>query len=518
MSVTARKNDHRLVTIVRPTPPRWLELALVGALAVFALIPLVGLLRHAATHGLVLSGADSPYPADQFQYEAWIRQFGSGVLAGNTLDTAPSHRVFLHPMFLLSGLAWRAGLSIHVTYLLWMPVALVVFFLGFRAYVARFLTGTWERLAALAVALFFISPVRVGAIVPSSAVLLWGYLPSALAVGLMPLFLLGVEGIARGGADGALARRSRLLLVCACGAAVSWLHPWQGEVLLVTVAGALVLGRERRRQARLVLVPMLALLGPLLYYFVLSRADPAWSYAQHANQSIGHLGEGTIVLALAPIVVPALAGLPSQWDELHERMLVLWLPAVLAVYYVFSPSFPQHAFEGVGLPLAILAIRGLRRVKRRVVWGAALAAVLIVPGSVRALELLRDTVHIQNQPFYLQPGEDQALSYLSKVRESGAVLPTPYLGSLVPARTGRQTWIGHPSWTRDFAARASAADALFDGRLSDKRVRALVKTSSATFILDDCGRHAAALRDLQPIALSIRRFGCATVYRVPTSP
>jgi hypothetical protein len=405
--------------------------------------------------------------------------------------------------------------SVDVAYLLWKPVAVIVVFVGFRAYVWSFLTGTWQRLTALAIGLFFISPV--GEIVGSPAVTLWGNLPAALSAGFMPLFLLGVERIARGRGHDARWRRSDVLLVCACGAAASWLHPWQGEVLLVIVAGALALGPERLRHARLLLIPALAVLAPLLYYYVLSRADPAWNYAQHINEHIGHLEEGQLVVGLAPIVVPALAGLRGQWDDLQERMLVLWLPAALAVYFFLSPSFPKHAFLGIGLPLAILAVRALDRVKRHAVRSttlAALAVVLIVPGTVRAVRLLRDLVHAGTQPFYLQHGEDRALSSLAKVREPGAVLPTPYLGSLVPARTGRHTWIGHPSWTRDFAARSSAADALFSGRASEQRARALLRTSRVTFVLDDCGRHAASLRVMKPIALSIRRFGCATVYRV----
>jgi hypothetical protein len=351
-------------------------------------------------------------------------------------------------------------------------------------------------------------------------VLLWGYLPTVISVGLMPVFLLGIERLVRAAKGGSLVGRPRdLILVCAAGIAVSWLHPWQGEVLLVTVIAAVALGRERRRQARMVLIPTLALVAPLIYYFLLSHTDAAWRFAAQQNARDGRLAAWAIAVALIPLVLPALAGLRARsWGDFPERMLVMWPVAVMAVYLFLSPSFPQHAFQGLSLPLAILAVRGLSTVQHRLAWGAILVAILVVPGTVHAARLMRDTVNAGVQPFYLQPGEDRALSYLSKLGEHGAVLSTPYLGSLVPARTGRHTWVGHPSWTRDFSARVVAADTLFDGRLSQARARALVRASRTKFILDDCGRHRAALPALKPIVTSVRRFGCASVYRVASTP
>ncbi|MGG7382776.1 hypothetical protein ACQ7B2_29880, partial [Escherichia coli] len=85
---------------------------------------------------------------------------------------------------------------------------------------------------------------------------LWGYLPAAISVGLMPLFLVGLER---------LDRRSALPAVCACGAIVSWLHPWQGQVLLVTVLGAIALLRGRGAPLRRVAIACAATLAPLLY-------------------------------------------------------------------------------------------------------------------------------------------------------------------------------------------------------------------------------------------------------------
>ena len=70
---------------------------------------------------------------------------------------------------------------------------------------------------------------------------LWGYVPSAFALALVPVALLAVER--------ALAsdRGARPVIVAALAALVaSWLHPWQGITLIVIFAGLFVLQRGRR--------------------------------------------------------------------------------------------------------------------------------------------------------------------------------------------------------------------------------------------------------------------------------
>jgi hypothetical protein len=90
------------------------------------------------------------------------------------------------------------------------------------------------------------------------------------------------------------------------------------------------------------------------------------------------------------------------------------------------------------------------------------------------------------------------------------VLATVYLGQLVPSRTGRETWLGHPSWTPDYAARGAAATELLSGRLPPARAEALVRRSGARFVLARCGERA----NLAGAAKRVRRFGCATVYEL----
>jgi hypothetical protein len=499
---------------------------LLALLAAFSVAPLVGLAIDAHLHGLVWSGADSPYPADEYQYLSWVRQYAHHLLAANSLDVLPSAHVFLHPMFLVSGIAVLAGLSTEAAYLLWMPVAVVVAFLGVRAYAARFLPAVSARALAIVIGLFFVGPAAAvadwaslgsagrraelgGATVPPPGVLLWGYLPTVIAIGLMPVFLLGAERLIRSENP---ALRTQLVLA-ACGAAIAWLHPWQAEVVLVTTAAGVALGAESRRRAARLGLPFAGLLAPIAYYYVLSRADADWSFAQHANTAGGHVAAWALAIALLPVVVPAIAGLKLREADLGQRMLQLWPAAALVVYLALSPSFAQHSLEGVGIPLGILAVRGVWRARNGIRWAAALTGLVVVPGCVHDVQLLSDAANADVQPFYLQRDDQRALDYLAHVRGPGAVLPSPFLSSLVPARTDRQTWIGHPSWTRDYSTRVAEANALFDGRLAGPDAVALVRRSGARFLLADCHQHGPALSSLDLI-IDTRRFGCASVYRV----
>jgi hypothetical protein len=55
---------------------------------------------------------------------------------------------------------------------------------------------------------------------------------------------------------------------------------------------------------------------------------------------------------------------------------------------------------------------------------------------------------------------------------------------------------------------------LFDGSLAPPATRAIVQLSGARFVLSDCqvGHDMTAV--LAPIMVSVRRFGCASVYEI----
>jgi len=510
-------------------------LATLVSLLAWGLAPVVYLVFESLASERSLSGADGPFTADQLQYLAWIRSAGEHVLATNGYDLRLGAHVFLHPMWLLSGAAWRAGVAIPVSYLLWVPIGAVVLFAGFRAYARRLLAPGRARVAALVLALFFVTPAHaifgwlelpgagsVGLFAGelSPALELWGYLPIVIALGLMPLFLLGIERILEPG-RGAAGRSTRwwLAWTAVAGALASWLHPWQGETLLVVVAGLLVWRRDWRSLPRLG-VPLVATLVPLLYYVALARWDSAWAIARTQTHV---LRPSLLYLALdvAPLLLLALAAPRHPGADTQERMLWLWPLATAIVYAVsFNQGYGLHSVEGLSLPLGILAVRGGQRLKLPAVVGATAVLAATLPGLLFSADFEHRAIRSDQQPFLLRGDEARALAFLDHAPGAGGVLSSGRLAAAVPAYTGRRTWQGHLSWTPDFPTRAAEASDLFAGRLRSAAARELVRRVGARFLLADCAERRDLAPLLGPVLRAAHRFGCASVYEldVPAVP
>ena len=176
-------------------------------------------------------------------------------------------------------------------------------------------------------------------------------------------------------------RRRWQLLAAASGLLVSWLHPWQGLILLGVLTGTLLLG-ERRDRFSLIVIPALATIAPLAYGVVLSRADPSWAAFQTRTMTSGTRVWWALLASLGPLVLVAALGVRRPRGN-GELMLLLW-PAVNALVYFVIPEFPPHALSGVTLPLSILAVRGWRRLGLRGAAGAAAAAVAIAAYTLPA--------------------------------------------------------------------------------------------------------------------------------------
>ena len=493
-----------------------------AALTALALAPLAGLLLRVWTQGGRISGADGLLVLDQMQYLNWLRQAGEHGLISNLYDLADGPRTFLHPGLLLSGGLNALGLGAAASYLVWKPVAVLALWAGAVAWARRLVPDDRRRLAVVVVALLFASPIAAlvgwtgwggeprkfsfdflsGELSPGNY--LWGYLFTAVAVGLLPLALLAYD-------------RGRLGWAAAAGLVVAWLQPWQGATLLLVLGGteAVRWAAARRRPALGPPVAVgLAVSAPLVYYLILSRTDPAWELAGIAND-FGSWPWWVTLLGLGPLVLPALTAPRPDTSDFAAVALRVWPVAALAVYVLPFGTFPAHALQGLGLPLATLAFLGVAARLR----GAGLVAVLallVVPGTLYRADQLRGAVQAGRQPFFLRDGEWAALRWLdaSRSRTPGGVLAPIYSGLLVPAYTQRETWVGAGSWTPDFDARTQAAERLFSARMGRAEAEALVRASGARHLLADCQGRA----DLGPlvarVTLPARRFGCATVWEV----
>jgi hypothetical protein len=252
---------------------------------------------------------------------------------------------------------------------------------------------------------------------------------------------------------------------------------------------------------------------PLVYYFVLSKADDSWKLADSAND-FARWPWWVTVLGLAPLALPALFAYRLPARDFGSRALRIWPLAALVIFYLPVGTFPFHAIQGMTLPLVVLAALALRE-RRIPAWAIAAAALLlIVPGTLYRADNIRAAVNKGFQPFFLTPSEHDALGYLDHQPERGGVLAPVYSGLLVPAYTGRETWVGAGSWTPHFEARRIAAEELFAGRLSPAAAERVVRGSGARFLYSDCHGRADIERIVSSFTDPPRRFGCATVYRV----
>ncbi len=506
------------------------ELAALAALSGLSLLVLAALL----TQGRAITGADGLLAADQLQYFTWIRQAGEHGLAGNEYDMAPDHRVFLHPGFLLSGLVHEwLGVTVPLSYLLWKPVAVAVLFWGVLRYVRRLLPPGGARYAALALGIFAVMPAS--AVVAwtglggkprqytfdfiagelASAQYLWGYLMTAIAVALMPLVLLAVEDWRGNG-------RPRTLMLAAVGALfVTWLQPWQGGTLVLVIAAAEALSwrRSGTRPTLGILVVLGAAVVPAVYYAVLERTDVAWELAGQVNaagnQATWSWPWWAIVLSLAPLALPAALAYrtpAATWQDIAARV---WPLAALLVYLAPVGTFPYHAFQGMSIPLAVLAVQGVLSVWPRPSAAVVVTALalIIVPGTVHRFEIAVNSVRAAGDPYFVFADEQAALDALEADPRPGGVLAPAYGGHMLPYKTGREVYVGALSWTPDWEARVLATRALFEGDMPPAEAQALARRSGARFAFVDC---RPGLRDLRPVLGPViertRRFGCATLY------
>jgi len=478
---------------------------------------------------------NGPYLGDQAQYLGWIRQSSEHLLVDDPYQVRSAPFDYLHPGLAVSGALVRLGVSASLAYLMWLPVAALALFCSIRAYVRHALAGLAARRVALVLALFFLSPFAVVAATWSwtqsifyqsfalemwPAFYLWGYFFTALSVAAMIAGLLAYE---RDRLEGRV-RVGTLLYALFCG----WLQPWQGATFVLILMAAEVWTAARAHRLERPVVPVLVVataVVPLLYYFALSRFDQSWALSKGVNMTSVPLG--ALFLNLAPIGIFALLGFRGPIAGLGDAVLRSWpisaLVVLLAIDLAHVGTFPIHALQGLSVPFAVLAVKGARRVslgaaRSRTVLGAVVVIALSGWGVEHQLAASRHigepTLVGGSQPFYVKTGEERALEYLAADPAKGAVLSTVYLGEIVPAETGRRTWVGIASWTPNFGRRVLLADQLFRGELRPPEARALVRSTGARFLLASCQSTINLKPLLGSLVTPARRFSCAGVYSV----
>jgi hypothetical protein len=341
---------------------------------------------------------------------------------------------------------------------------------------------------------------------------LWGYVPGALALALVPAFLLALErGLVPERRSAGRSARWYVGWASAAALLAAWLHPWQGELMLGLVAALVVWRRDVRDLPRLAL-PVLATLSPLVYYYVLSKVDADWATARMDNAATSR-PILAVLAALAPLLVVAARAVRRPRGDVQEFLLLAW-PCLGLALFLTSATVPFHALEGMTLPLAVLAVRAVRgmRLEARalVAVTAAVAAVTLAGVVALSVDLVR-AMNATRAPVYLSHDESAALGELARSPRPGGVFARLRLGAAIPAMTGRQTWVGQRSWTPHSHVRARRARALLDGRMATPKARGILMRSGARFLLLDCRAHPQAGL-LDGLVEQVRRFGCVRLY------
>jgi hypothetical protein len=506
------------------------DLLVLVAFAVLSMWIVALAVYQVLAHDRVWTGSDTVFFEDGFQSLMWIQGIARHGASPDLYVLAHTAADFFQPLVAVSAGLTLLGVPAYLALLLWKPVAVLAMFLATRAYVRRTVSGVWPRRAALVLALFF----GWGAVIGDSFLLFWswGY-PFALIA--LACTLGGLFAYARDRAAGRVGWLAPALAMLA-----SWLHPWQGETLILVLVGSelcMLVRGQRPGRARVLALGATVLAGglPLAYFAALVRFDPVWQLEREVALSTYPLSH--VLATMWPLGVPALLAYrlrPAGFLALSARV---WLPVSL-ILFEFSEragSGPTHALLGVTVPLGVLSVEGVRSLPwtRVLAWARALSraraaaltrlaagvaavaavAVLTVPGTVFMLEYAQaHTEPKTGRSTFITPGENAALSYLASDPRGGGVLTRFYLGMVVPPLTGRQSYVGNCYWSEpDCHHRSEMAERLLIGRLRPVRARAFVRETGARFVLGDC-RSKDLSATLAPILAEVRRFSCATVY------
>ena len=466
------------------------------------------------------------------QYVAWIRSASHHLLASNLWVLRPTPSDYFQPAIVISGGLTALGIAPQITLLLWKPVAVVAFFFVARWYTYRSVSGLWARRAALVLALFFGSFTSVfgslsvlGDLIPPF--LSWGYVFGLIALAAMVGALLVYD---RASAQGRLAWTPGLL-----GALAGLLHPWNGELLIIVVGLAELLmllprfsWRAIRERLALPALTVALCCLPLLYYVILGKTDLSWKLARDASKHAFPLW--SILLAILPLLIPAAFAIRKRAPGFLPAATRVWLLGAMILYLVSGTAAgatPLHAFQGITIPLSVLAVQGVQRLDwRRLPYPGVVAtlavAALTIPAAVYLLNFARHWAAPQtDNANFIQRDEHRALQYLAKDPDPGGVLARSYMGQVIPATTGRRTLVGDCLWSEpNCYVRVQAARDLFHGDLQPEDARQFVEQSGARFVLSDCAVHRDLTKVLAPLTVSVQRFGCATVYELgsPSQP
>ena len=408
--------------------------------------------------------------------------------------------------------------------------------LATRALVHRLLEGSGARLAALALALLFtgwgalIAGWTSGGSFKWIAITnelwlvfwTWGYPFGLLALAAVITALIAY---ARDRDAGRIGPAAPVLAALA-----GWLHPWQGELIALLLIGAeaVMWAQGQRPRLRQLLVTLTATALPLAYYVILRQADVSWRLAQESGHREWPFW--MIVVSLAPLALPAALAYARRPAGFLDAAIRLWPFGAVVVFFIAQTphaSGALHAWLGITIPLAILAVQGIQALPPRAAVPTPVVALallaLVAPPAVHALRAAHKSVHyslrvtaagVSPDARFVLPEVRDALDWLRDDPRPGGVLAPVYLGTAVPGETGRRTWVGNSYWSGTpltFFLRGGATRSLFTTAIPADAARGVVRVAGARFVLVDCATRPSLTADLGGLVRETHRFGCARV-------
>ncbi len=209
--------------------------------------------------------------------------------------------------------------------------------------------------------------------------------------------------------------------------------------------------------------PALAAALPLVYYYVLSHADPAWSLAS-TYEATRRAPAITLIVGFGPLALIAAPGLRRPRGEMIEQALLLWIAATFINYFL-NDSFPPHAYQGLAFPFSVLAVRSFQRLRLPAIVGWVGVGLLTIPGMVSDARKLVRTFDKPMVQYYLPPDDVAALRWVTHHAPPGGVLaPIPF-ASVIPSQTGRAVWVGNGYWSLNYPVQSKLAKRLFFGHM-----------------------------------------------------
>ena len=565
MSVSASSPSTSVSPVVETGAMRatkWLVWLCFAALSLFV----VGTVTwHVIFDGLTWSGSFG-YVFDSMQYLAWTREMGDHMFSANMFSLDPPVRNYINPGLEISGLLYWVGFSPALAYGVWIPLGIAALIFTVTKFIRNLGLSGWAAIAALAIALLYKLPAGdfIKSIVPKQnwnatvyagydtwpAFWSWGYSLTAIAVSLL---CAGVMVYERERSRG----RAFSLPLATIALVTAWLQPWQGALLLGMIVLAELVGLTalepgnrfpQRPRATLVITTCVAGVLPLAYYAVMGVIDDSWRInGLQANRYLQGVSWWTPLLLLFPLLIAAIPEVLRRPQRISEIMIRLWPPLAIAQMLIIAATgvgnTAQHALKGVSIPLAILAVKGVlpwfKKLTPRLAGALGVGVILLltVPGAWYQLkDQAKEMTWPGNGGYYIAKDDQRALDFIAASPAKGGVVASSLIGSMLPWQTGRQTWVGHETWTPRFQSRSQFMEVLLGGALPywnpPGDPAAFASWTGATWLIDDCFHshnrklHIAAVKkhdhvnldelstQLKSVTSTTHRFGCATVYEL----